>query len=63
MIGPRWRMVVSIISETGFSVGFMLLPGFSYLVRDFRHLQLLMALPAVALLLLSRYVDQRLMKG
>ena len=44
-IGPRYRTVVGVFYQMWFAIGFMLLPGFAYFVRDFTKMQIVFAVP------------------
>ena len=46
-MGPSVRAVVGALQQISFSLGFMCLPLMAYFVRDFTHLQLVLALPIV----------------
>ncbi|XP_036438437.1 solute carrier family 22 member 13 isoform X2 [Colossoma macropomum] len=43
--GPRHRMLAGVITDYFFGVGYILLAGLAYLIRDWRHLQLAISAP------------------
>ncbi len=45
IIGARWRSFVGLGYQLAFTVGYMLLSGFAYAVRDHVKLQLIAAAP------------------
>ena len=47
VMGPKYRTLAGVFYQIWFAIGFMLLPGFAYFVRDFRYLQIVMAVPVV----------------
>ena len=47
MIGPKYRTAAGVFYQIWFAIGFMLLPGYAYVIRDFRYLQIAMAVPVV----------------
>ena len=50
VVGPRWRAMAGLAYQIPFSCGFMALAAAAYLVRDWRHLQLIISSPAVLVL-------------
>jgi hypothetical protein len=50
-VGPQYRAVVGMAIEFGWALGYIILPGAAYLLRDFRWLQLAITIPETALLL------------
>ncbi|CAG2119336.1 unnamed protein product, partial [Medioppia subpectinata] len=50
-VGPQYRPVVGMAIEFGWALGYIVLPGAAYLIRDFRWIQLAVTLPEFALLL------------
>ena len=51
IIGPRYRSKVGIGIEFGWALGYIILPGFAYLLRDFRSIQLVTTLSELILLI------------
>ncbi|XP_042881764.1 organic cation transporter protein-like [Penaeus japonicus] len=51
VVGPEARTIMGMMYQAFFSVGFMLLPGIAYFVRDWRNLELCISVPTVVLLL------------
>ncbi|XP_069995179.1 organic cation transporter protein-like isoform X1 [Penaeus vannamei] len=51
VVGPEARTIMGMMYQAFFSVGFMLLPGIAYFVRDWRQLELCISVPTVLLLL------------
>ena len=47
--GPKYRTAIGMIFSMGYSVGFMLVAGYAYAVRDMKELQIVMAAPCVLL--------------
>ena len=45
IIGKKWRSFVAIMLQLAFTVGYMLISGFAYSIRDHVALQLTMAAP------------------
>lgn len=57
-VAPGKRAMVSMVQETGWVVGLMLLPGIAYLVTNWVHIQLLISVPLVAMLITAFYLDE-----
>lgn len=49
-VAPGKRAMVSMVQETGWVLGMMLLPAVAYLVTNWIHLQLLISVPVVLML-------------
>lgn len=49
--GPKYRADLGIAIQFGWALGYIILPGAAYLLRDFRYLQLVCTLPQLLLLL------------
>ena len=47
VIGPSYRTLAGVFYQIWFAIGFMLLPAYAYFVRDFRYLQIAIAIPVV----------------
>ena len=48
IIGPKYRTMAGMMYQMFFSLGFMVLPGMAYFVRDYIKLQIVMAVPVIA---------------
>uniref|UniRef100_L7M1E3 Putative synaptic vesicle transporter svop n=1 Tax=Rhipicephalus pulchellus TaxID=72859 RepID=L7M1E3_RHIPC len=57
-VAPGKRAMVSMVQETGWVLGLMLLPGIAYLVPNWIHIQLLISVPLVAMLITAFYLDE-----
>ncbi|XP_053631579.1 organic cation transporter protein isoform X2 [Cherax quadricarinatus] len=51
VVGAEGRTVMGMLYQSCFSLGFMLLPGIAYFVREWRQLELCISVPCVLLLL------------
>ena len=52
IVGPRWRVIVSTIWLTFWAVGYVILAGVAYLIKDWQVLQAVLTIPDVILLVL-----------
>lgn len=50
-VGPQYRAVVGMAIQFGWALGYVIMPGAAYLLRDFRWIQLAVTLPEFVLLL------------
>ncbi|XP_054167878.1 organic cation transporter protein-like [Oppia nitens] len=50
-VGPEYRAIVGMAIEFGWALGYIVMPGAAYLLRDFRWIQLAVTLPEMVLLL------------
>ncbi|XP_063902776.1 organic cation transporter protein-like [Zophobas morio] len=50
IVGLEWRTTIGIIYQIPFNIGHLLLPLFSYFLRDWRYFQLAISLPSVVLI-------------
>ncbi|XP_077561656.1 organic cation transporter protein-like isoform X2 [Haemaphysalis longicornis] len=57
-VGPGKRAMVSVVQETGWVLGMMLLPAVAYLVTNWIHLQLLISVPVVLMLVTAFFLDE-----
>ncbi|KAH9359769.1 hypothetical protein HPB48_005247 [Haemaphysalis longicornis] len=57
-VGPGKRAMVSMVQETGWVLGMMLLPAVAYLVTNWIHLQLLISVPVVLMLVTAFFLDE-----
>ncbi|XP_037515617.1 organic cation transporter protein [Rhipicephalus sanguineus] len=57
-VAPGKRAMVSMVQETGWVFGLMLLPGIAYLVTNWVHIQLLISVPLVVMLITAFYLDE-----
>ncbi|XP_032882275.1 solute carrier family 22 member 3-like [Amblyraja radiata] len=51
MVGCRQRRVVIVVTQTMFSLGVMLLPGFAYMIKSWKGIQMAVTVPNFVLLL------------
>ncbi|XP_067845370.1 solute carrier family 22 member 3-like [Heptranchias perlo] len=51
LVGPRYRRVVIVVTQAVFSLSIMLLPGFAYLIKSWKGIQLAITVPNFVLLL------------
>ncbi|XP_038674856.1 solute carrier family 22 member 3-like [Scyliorhinus canicula] len=51
LVGPRYRRVVIFVTQVVFSLGLMLLPGFAYMIRSWKGIQMAITVPHFVLLL------------
>ncbi|XP_067900670.1 solute carrier family 22 member 3-like [Heterodontus francisci] len=51
LVGPRYRRVVIVVTQAVFSLGIMLLPGFAYLIKSWKGIQMAITVPNLVLLL------------
>ncbi|XP_037078524.1 organic cation transporter protein-like [Pollicipes pollicipes] len=51
LVGPRWRALIGLVYQVPFAFGVMALPGVAYALRNWRHLQLAISVPAVLMML------------
>lgn len=49
-VGVGWRGLAGNLFCVPFAFGYMMLPGFAYLFREWRHLQLVLSAPGILLL-------------
>lgn len=57
-VAPGKRAMVSMVQETGWVLGLMLLPAVAYLVTNWIHLQLLISVPVVFMLVTAFFLDE-----
>lgn len=55
-VGTDYRDVISALYQAAFNIGHVLLPVFSYFLRDFRNFNLGISLTTVAMLLYFCYI-------
>ncbi|CAG2100135.1 unnamed protein product [Medioppia subpectinata] len=54
--GPKYRSDIQIVAGIGWVLGYVLLPPFAYWLPDFRYMQLISALPLIAMLIWFYYL-------
>ncbi|XP_077506827.1 solute carrier family 22 member 4-like isoform X4 [Amblyomma americanum] len=57
-VAPGKRAMVSMVQETGWVLGLMILPGIAYLVTNWIHIQLLISVPLIIMLITAFYLDE-----
>lgn len=50
MVGQKKRMLTGVVSLMFFSIGYMLLAGFAYFIRNWRLLQAALTVPGIIFL-------------
>ncbi|XP_078413716.1 solute carrier family 22 member 3-like [Cetorhinus maximus] len=51
LLGPRYRRVMIFVTQAVFSLGIMLLPGFAYMIKSWKGIQMAITVPNFVLLL------------
>ncbi|XP_064457462.1 organic cation transporter protein-like isoform X1 [Ornithodoros turicata] len=57
-VAPRRRALVSMLQETGWIVGLILLPGVAYLITDWTYIQVAITLPLLLMLLNAYFLEE-----
>ncbi|KAK8759668.1 hypothetical protein V5799_002700 [Amblyomma americanum] len=58
VIGPRKRTTAALVLTLGFAVGIMMLPGFAWLLQDWRTLQGVLSIPLLVLVVWAWYLPE-----
>ncbi|GAB1605332.1 organic cation transporter protein-like [Argonauta hians] len=58
IVGPSYRNITGILFEFFFALGFVILAGLAYLIRNWQYLELAVSLPSVTYIIIWLYIPE-----